>query len=524
MLRPDTRGLPDYTKNWRWSSRVRGIATIMGVVSFALMPLSPGDSVGASSAERMPTTDPLEVVNGEFDRGSAGWRTNHPDRQTLMPTEGRNGNGIKLTNRRGGVVILNDAESTVRNAPVGRSYTASAWVHTSSPNVSGALRIREVSSDRVKSHYQHFWLTDSGWHKVQLNMTTSLPHSSFDLNVLGYHIHSGGSLDVDDVSLARSTDALADADTSFGETSAADQAAVPEDAASTEANNKAVGSLTNGGTHTKLGIPSKGAYFGASVGGRTNLSDFENNVGSTLGLHRSFYGAGEIDEAVDMARSDLAHNRVPWISFKMPYSWSEMAAGNGDAWVKSLTNQLNQLNGPIWLAFHHEPEGDGNISNWTAMQKHLSPIVHANSDNVAYSVIVTGWNQFYGPDQYSLGKIWPGDDVVDIVGFDIYNSYGISKNGQTLDATNMNAYFEKIQNFTAKHDVEWGLAETGFNDQAAQKNPQWLQNTFDDLVDHGGIGMAYFNTNLNSVTSWVISTDYKTSLFTSVLDGSTRLE
>ena len=47
------------------------------------------------------------------------------------------------------------------------------------------------------------------------------------------------------------------------------------------------------------------------------------------------------------------------MSFKLPHSWGEMAAGAGDAWAKNLAARFGRLNGPVWLAFHHEPEGDG---------------------------------------------------------------------------------------------------------------------------------------------------------------------
>ena len=116
--------------------------------------------------------------------------------------------------------------------------------------------------------------------------------------------------------------------------------------------------------------------------------------------------------------SDLAHQRVPWISFKLPYSWAEMAAGRG----RRLGPRRGpagspRLDGPVWVAFHHEPEGDGqDITHWTAMQERLAPIVRSAAPNVAYTVILTGWNQFYGPKDYSLTSLWPRDTKIDLVG------------------------------------------------------------------------------------------------------------
>ena len=119
-------------------------------------------------------------------------------------------------------------------------------------------------------------------------------------------------------------------------------------------------------------------------------------MGQQLGVRRTYYGATQVDKAVSVSKADLAMDRLPWISFKLPYSWAEMAAGKGDAWATDLAAKLNKLDGPVWLAFHHEPEGDGDIKQWTAMQAHLAPIVRAAAPNVAYTIVVTGYHQFYG--------------------------------------------------------------------------------------------------------------------------------
>jgi hypothetical protein len=144
-----------------------------------------------------------------------------------------------------------------------------------------------------------------------------------------------------------------------------------------------------------------------------------------LGIRRTFWGGSTVDKAVATAKGDLAKHRLPWISFKLPHSWSDMAAGKGDAWVRGLATKLAALDGPVWLAFHHEPEGDGNIKQWTAMQAHLAPIVRSIAPNVAYSIILTGYHQYYGDAQYSLESLWPKNTKIDLAGFDIYNQYGV---------------------------------------------------------------------------------------------------
>ena len=65
-----------------------------------------------------------------------------------------------------------------------------------------------------------------------------------------------------------------------------------------------------------------------------------------------------------------------------------------------------QLDGPVWLAFHHEPEGDGDLRAWTAMQARLAPIVRETAPNVAYSIILTG-----GTSSTAVPGVLPGLDL-----------------------------------------------------------------------------------------------------------------
>ena len=128
-------------------------------------------------------------------------------------------------------------------------------------------------------------------------------------------------------------------------------------------------------------------------------------MGQQLGVRRTYWGATQVDSAVKIAKTDLAAGRLPWISFKLPYGWADMAAGKGDAWIRDLATKLSKLNGPVWLAFHHEPEGDGDIKQWTAMQARLAPIVRSTAPNVAYSIVLTGWHQLYGDDAVQPGLL-----------------------------------------------------------------------------------------------------------------------
>jgi hypothetical protein len=281
-------------------------------------------------------------------------------------------------------------------------------------------------------------------------------------------------------------------------------------------------SLSNGAAVSSRGIPATGhALFGAAVGSNADPAVFESQVGQRLGVRRTYWGPTNTAAAIRNARYDLATGRLPWMSFKLPYSWDRMAAGEGDAWVKDLTTQLSKLPGPVWVAFYHEPEGKGPIGDWKKMQEHLGPIVRSMAPNVAFTVVLTGWNQLYGPDQYHLDAIWPNTKV-DVAGFDIYNSYGLTINGKlrTTPTDMRGAYFQPIGAWAKSKGIAWGLAETGINDKAAADYPGLIQKTYAEMVATGGVAFSYFNTNLNSSSTWAITTAAKRDQFAAGIKSS----
>jgi hypothetical protein len=275
--------------------------------------------------------------------------------------------------------------------------------------------------------------------------------------------------------------------------------------------------LSNGCAYSPRGIPRCGVLAGAAYGGNTDPVPWELSMGRSLGVRRTYWAAEDVQTALDTARDDLAHQRLPWLSFKLPYSWEDMRDGLGDDWARGLAQRLATLDGPVWVAFHHEPEGDGDIQAWTAMQERLAPIVRETAPNVAYSVILTGWHQLHGTPQYSLDAVWP-HTTIDIAGFDVYNKYGVERNGARVnDSTDFERdYFSAFSRFAKQHGVAWGLAETGQTDRSAQVDPNWTLRTYMSVLKYGGIVFSYYNSTLNSVAPWRMNSE-KSQEFAMVL-------
>ena len=241
--------------------------------------------------------------------------------------------------------------------------------------------------------------------------------------------------------------------------------------------------MTNGCNVSARGIPSCGAFMGGAYGANANVAPWENYNDKRLGVHRTYWGSSNIASAVRTAKADASKKRVPWMSFKAPYSWSAMANGKGDAWARNLATKMKSVGSPVWVAVHHEPEGDGDMQVWKRMQARLAPIMRAAAPNLGYSIILMGYHQFHGAAKYSLSRTWPNTKI-DVVGFDIYEKYGAKGVYEWKKFTR--SYFEPIQAWAKRTGVAWGLAETGLHRQGG---PQGLRLDVAGLpVDEGTRG------------------------------------
>ncbi len=525
----------------RWASRIGVVALVGGLAAVTVQPKIASLNV-ADTGEL--------VVNGGFENGTTGWRVNDSSTSSLsVGTPGHSGNSTgTLLALRNGVIALNDVTNTVASTKAGTTYTVSAWMRSTAPRLIAQLRIREVNAGKlVKTGGKAARLTTS-WQQVAMEYTTQSAGAKLDLNVVGWGIPAGYGIQIDDISMrslepvasppvASPSPTLAPPTTSPTPSETTSEPPAPPTSSSSSTSPGGGSGTTPGGAAGLLngrlipncisarGIPSCGSFMGAAVGGNADPASQEAKYGK-LALRRTYFQSSQVSSAVKTAKADLAAGRIPWLSFKEPYSWSDMVAGKGDAWAADLAQQLSQLNGPVWLAIHHEPEKDGDIKEWTMMQAHLAPIIRSIAPNVAYSIILTGWQDVFGSDpSYKLANEWPGDGLIDIVAFDAYNLYGQVKDGKTLTKfTEMKEYYTPLAAFAKQHHVAWAIGESGYQNAASAKDPSWLTRAMSDLESMGGAGYAYFDSGLNSpYGSWTIDTPAEYAAFQAALGGALRM-
>lgn len=449
------------------------------------------------------------VINGGFESGLKGWRTNGRAQKLRKAKSARSGSAAaRLTRKKGrGVLVLNDKRNSTTTSNAKERFRLTAWVRTNKPNVNGQLRIRAVKGGKVQKLSKSFSLRNKRWTKVELEGRVRRAGASLDVNVVAWKVRPGVRVLVDDVRLVRVTERK-------DRTPVADVPSVGDPKKA-----PAAGRLSNGCTYSSRGIPACGAYVGASHAGNTDPSAWESDLGRQLGVRRTFFQKNNVDGAVKHAKMDASRNRVSWISFKVKASeWADIASGKEDAWAREAAAKLAQVPGPVWVAVHHEPENDGgDIKQWTKMQERLAPIFRSAGDNIAYSIILMGYHQFYGDARFSLNSMWPNTKI-DIAGFDLYDNYGLVKNGGLVTSHRKfrENYFEKIRAWAKPRGIAWGLAETGFTKASVDNTPKIMSKVYADLVDTGGIAFAYFDSTLNSVADWSLSDARRKQAFATI--------
>lgn len=440
----------------------------------------------------------LVVMHDTFRDGVDGW---HPSAKTrlkrvrsqsgadAMRLKAKKGRSVKKAVRAGSQIVG-------RGAPAGEAYTVRTKVRVRQPSAVVRVRIREVRRGVTVAQRQTKVRVSKAWRKISVKHRKKRANTQLRVQVKASFNGGRRVLLVDNV-----------------------RATVRPAEVSRSADDRA-----RECTISTRGIPSCGAFFGASVGLNRDATSLERAAGGTLGVHRTFYQASQVDRAVSVAAADLRAGRLPWISFKLPHSWAEMADGRGDAWAEDIAKRLAKLPGPVWVAFHHEPELDGPIEQWVRVQERLAPVVRKQAPNVAYTVILMGWHQFYGVDDtYSLDKIVPKKHI-DIVGFDLYNYFGTPGSNRTENANLKEQYFNKISRWAKRRGVEWAIGEIGYTDRALATEPKWLLKTYRQMVATGGIAMSYFNSApANATGDWLLDTPDRVAAFAEVQQESLHL-
>jgi len=242
----------------------------------AAVAVSPGLALAVTSSSTSSATTNL-VKNPGFESGTQDWRTNSSAQRLAAVSSAHGGSyAAKLTVTTTSDAVLNDKTNSVQSTPSGAVYTARAYVRTTTPGVTGRLRLREVSgTTMVAKGSTAFTLSDTAWHQVTLTYDPARTGSALDLNVYAIGLKTTQSLQVDDVSLVAGASATVVADPTPSPTSTS----------------------ISGCTISAILVPSCGAWFGVGVNPLSGesyhqaLLNFEATTGRTAGIVHFYHGA-----------------------------------------------------------------------------------------------------------------------------------------------------------------------------------------------------------------------------------------
>jgi hypothetical protein len=244
--------------------------------------------------------------------------------------------------------------------------------------------------------------------------------------------------------------------------------------------------------------------WGAAVQGNGDpVARHETPAGHPLAVRRTYFQWSQRTTGmINIAKDDVAHSRLPWVSIKPP-SWAEMAAGQHDAEIDAMLKALQGVAGPVWLTVHHEPEGGGGVNapddpagpaGHVAMNERVRQRMTAlGVSNVALAPILMSWT--WDPASKRDPEQWWKAGIYDFVGIDHYKD---------AEATLLTATWGKVRAWAKQKGVdvavgEWGVR--GSDAAAGQLVQEWYDAAADSDSDGAGarvVGLCAFDSNLNS--------------------------
>jgi hypothetical protein len=243
-------------------------------------------------------------------------------------------------------------------------------------------------------------------------------------------------------------------------------------------------------------------FYGASIMPGLSLSALEQTLDHRLTLRRSYFNADQVDDLVRRATDDHDSARLPVVSTKLPGSWAEVAAGDHDAWLHDLLDRLDALTKPVMLSLHHEPEDDVGESgmapaDWVAVQQRAIGAAQGK----AITILPILMSYTFLPQSQRVPDEWWVDDAA-VIGIDGYNPWSPSTDAAWVTFEERMA---PVRGYAP--DMPLLVAEYGCrtpSDTPARAGT-WMRDALAYAVDHEIVGMAYFDSSLNSPDgSWIL--------------------
>jgi hypothetical protein len=235
-----------------------------------------------------------------------------------------------------------------------------------------------------------------------------------------------------------------------------------------------------GGCSTLLKGPTCQVLWGTSAEGGS-VSGLEQTMGRKFDVIYFFdsIDSGDLpsdDERQVVDNGQTLHINIESRQFAKPgrpeVRWSAVAAGDFDATLTSAAKGLAALHKPFFITFDHEADGKaklkarGTPAQFVAAWRHVRKVFRdAGATQAIWTWVVTG----YPPNFPTVLKLYPGNDAVDWISWDPYDSRGCQNGDVGSDPPQT---FAEI----ASPFYQW-LATTGVRNGISLKKPYMISET-----------------------------------------------
>jgi len=241
-------------------------------------------------------------------------------------------------------------------------------------------------------------------------------------------------------------------------------------------------------------------FYGASLPYHRSLSHWEEQLGSTLSVHRSYFGPEPDQPAqlVTCCRSDLAAGRLSHVSIKPVGTWRDIAAGRHDDWLTEMLIPLGSEGVPALFTVHHEPENEAGTagmqpSDFVAMQERVIRLAAEYAGAVTVVPVLQHWT--FEPMRTDVD---PGAWVVPgatAFGLDVYNPWSPT-NGKRWRS--FGSKVDEVSDWIGGRALvigEYGCRADPHDPAVAA---EWLHDAVDYARSNGIVSMSYFNSATNA--------------------------
>ncbi|HSS68127.1 MAG TPA: hypothetical protein VLK34_06210 [Nocardioidaceae bacterium] len=240
-------------------------------------------------------------------------------------------------------------------------------------------------------------------------------------------------------------------------------------------------------------FPTDRVFYGSSSP-VAKLRGLEESIGEPLPCYRSFFDSGEPGALHARVSNDAVEGRLSIASIKPPGPWADAAGDSG--WIETVLGPLGDIGVPMFLAVHHEPEGEakayGTPADFRLLQLSVMKAASTLAPTATIVPILGSWS--FDTRTSREPAEWNVPEAT-VYGVDIYNPWSPTNGKQWIP------FGDKL---ALAHDQAAGrpmlVGEYGCRSDPAQpgRAASWMRDAFTDALASDVVAMAYFNSDRNS--------------------------